>query len=226
MSTQPEQQTRAMPVVASVTTDEMRQRIKRKSRLKGRQVDDVALAEVRALLGDKPAAGWRRDRLIEHLHLLNDRWLGLHERHLVALAKETNVPMAEVYEVATFYHHFEVLGEGKTGAALTVRVCDGLSCELAGARDLLARLPALLGTEVNVIAAPCVGRCEQAPVAVVHQCPVPHAAAESVVAAVQAAQTRHPAAAAGAAFDPAIWAEQSVVEREAGIAPAFVDFAT
>ena len=90
------------PVVASISADEMRQRIKRKSRLKGRQADDVSLAEVRALLGDKPASGWARDRLIEHLHLLNDRWLGLHERHLVALARETNVSMAEVYEVATF----------------------------------------------------------------------------------------------------------------------------
>ena len=121
----------AAPVVARVTPDEMRQRIKRKSRLKGRQPDDAALADVRALLGEKPAAGWRRDRLIEHLHLLNDACLGLHERHLVALAKETNVPMAEVFEVASFYHHFEVLGEGESPAAITVRVCDGLSCEQA-----------------------------------------------------------------------------------------------
>ena len=217
---------KAMPVVAAVTTEEMRQRIKRKSRLKGRQVDDAALAEVRALLGEKPAAGWRRDRLIEHLHLLNDAYRGLHERHLVALARETNVPMAEVYEVATFYHHFEVFGEGESPAAITVRVCDGLSCELAGARDLLVRLPALLGAEVNVIAAPCVGRCEQAPVAVVHQCPVPRADARAVVAAVQGGLTRHPAASGGASFDPAALAEQSVSECDADITPDVVDFDT
>ena len=82
----------------------------------------------------------------------------------------------EVYEVATFYHHFDVVKEGEDApAALTVRVCDGLACEMAGARDLLARLPALLGREVRVIAAPCIGRCEQAPVAVVGQNPVPNA---------------------------------------------------
>ncbi|MEO8057851.1 MAG: NADH-ubiquinone oxidoreductase-F iron-sulfur binding region domain-containing protein [Burkholderiales bacterium] len=216
----------ASRVVGATTVDEMRQRIKRKSRLKGRQPDDAARAEVHALLGEKPEAGWRRDRLIEHLHLLNDAYLGLHERHLVALAKETNVPMAEVYEVATFYHHFEVLGDGERAAAITVRVCDGLSCEMAGARELLARLPTLLGAEVNVIAAPCVGRCEQAPVAVVHQCPVPRADEDAVVAAVRDAKIRHPAAKPGAAFDPAALAERGVSERDADVTPAFVDFET
>ena len=214
------------PVVASISTDEMRQRIKRKSRLKGRQADDVSLTEVRALLGAKPPSGWARDRLIEHLHLLNDRYLGLHERHLVALARETNVSMAEVFEVATFYHHFEVLREGDEAAALTVRVCDGLSCEMAGAQDLLKRLPALLGKDVNVIAAPCVGRCEQAPVAVVHQCPVPRADAAAVVAAVQGQQTRHPAAAGGSSFAPASLAESGVSERDADATPDFVDLDT
>ncbi|HWI10082.1 MAG TPA: NAD(P)H-dependent oxidoreductase subunit E, partial [Burkholderiaceae bacterium] len=216
----------AATVVASISTDEMRQRIKRKSRLKGRQADDASLADVRALLGDKPAGGWARDRLIEHLHLLNDRYLGLHDRHLVALARETNVSMAEVYEVATFYHHFEVLREGEEAPALTVRVCDGLSCEMAGAQDLLKRLPALLGKDVNVIAAPCVGRCEQAPVAVVHQCPVPRADAAAVVAAVQGKQTRHSAAAGGSTFAPAALAERSVSERDAAATPDFVDLDT
>ena len=216
----------AARVVASVSADEMRQRIKRKSRLKGRQPDDAALAQVRALLGEKPAAGWRRDRLIEHLHLLNDAHLGLHEHHLVALARETNVPMAEVFEVATFYHHFEVLGDGESPAAVTVRVCDGLSCEMAGARELLARLPALLGVDARVIAAPCVGRCEQAPVAVVHQCPVPRADADAVLAAVQGGRRRHPCAKSGATFDPAALAERGVSEREADITPAFVDYAS
>jgi formate dehydrogenase beta subunit len=214
----------SMTVVAAVTTDEMRKRIRKKSRLKGRQPDDASLAEVRALLGEKPATGWRRDRLIEHLHLLNDAYRGLHERHLVALARETNVPMAEVYEVATFYHHFEVLSEGESGAPITVRVCDGLSCEMAGARDLLARLPALLGAEVKVIAAPCIGRCEQAPAVVVHQCPVLRADVAKVVEAVKAGRTSHPAAPNGAAFAPADAAERGVGEARAEAAPAIVDY--
>ena len=99
---------------------------------------------------------------------------------------------AEVFEVATFYHHFDIVREGDTAPpALTVRVCDGLSCEMAGAQDLLARLPGLLGTDVRVIAAPCIGRCEQAPAAVVGQNPVPRATTDAVQALVAAKQTRH-----------------------------------
>jgi len=211
-------------VVALATPEELRDRIRRKSRLKGRQADEVSLAEVRALLGPKPAAGWRRDLLIEQLHVLNDRYRALHERHLTALAKEINVPMAEVYEVASFYHHFEVRADGEAAAALTVRVCDGLSCEMAGAKDLLRRLPALLGAEVHVIAAPCVGRCEQAPVAVVHQCPVPAATVDAVVAAVQSCANEHPQAQGGAAFEPQALAESSVTTAAASIAPAYVDY--
>ncbi len=210
--------------IAVASVEELRSRIKRKSRLKGRQAEGAALEQVRELLGERPAGGWPRHRLIEHLHLLNDRYRGLEERHLVALAVETNVPMAEVYEVATFYHHFEIRAEGESAPALTVRVCDGLSCEMAGARDLLARLPALLDADIEVIAAPCVGRCEQAPVAVVHQFPVPRASAEAVVAAVHGNRIAHPAADGGAAFLPHALAERSVSERDADIAPAFVDY--
>ena len=154
--------------------------------LKGRQADDVSLKEVQDLVGvDAP----RRDLLIEYLHLLNDANHGLHERHLVALAKVMNIPMAEVYEVATFYHHFEVIRDGDVAADLTIRVCNGLSCELAGASQLIEKLPQLLGNpKIKVIAAPCVGRCEQAPVAVVHQNAVVHATTESVLAAVAADQ--------------------------------------
>ena len=154
--------------------------------LKGRQADDVSLKEVQDLVGvDAP----RRDLLIEYLHLLNDAYRGLHERHLVALAKVMNIPMAEVYEVATFYHHFEVIRDGDVAADLTIRVCNGLSCELAGASQLIAKLPQLLGNpKIKVIAAPGVGRCEQAPVAVVHQNAVVHATTESVLAAVAADQ--------------------------------------
>ncbi len=154
--------------------------------LKGRQADDVSLQEVRDLVGEDAL---RRDLLIEYLHLLNDAYRGLHERHLVALAKVMNIPMAEVYEVATFYHHFEVIRDGETAANLTIRVCDGLSCELAGAKQLIDKLPQLVGSkDIKVIAAPCVGRCEQSPIAVVHQNALVHATTESVLSAIAADQ--------------------------------------
>ena len=194
--------------MALASVDDMRQRIRSKSKLKGRQAEDAALDEVRALLGAGPH---RRDLLIENLHVINDAFGALHDRHLVALAKEMNIPMASVYEVATFYHHFEVLKGDATAPGLTVRVCDGLSCALAGAQDLLARLPAILGRDdVRVIAAPCIGRCEQAPAVVVHQNPVLFATAESVAQAVNALAKDHPAAADGAQFDAAALAEKPV----------------
>ena len=168
------------------TVDEMRDTLRRISHLKGRQPDTLSLQEVRALV---PAFD-RRDLLIEHLHILNDAYRGLFERHLVALAHEMRLPLAEVYEVATFYHHFEVLPNDAMPAALTVRVCDGLSCEMGGAKQLLAKLPSILGSDVRVISAPCVGRCEQAPVAVVHQNAVPHATPDRVLAAVSAGDTQ------------------------------------
>ena len=149
--------------------------------LKGRQPSDAARAEVRALIGPPPAEGHRRDLLIEHLHALNDHWHGLFERHLVALAAEMRLSMAEVYEVASFYHHFEVLRDDAAAPRLTVRVCQSLSCQLAGAGDLLARLPALLGTDVQVVPAPCIGRCEQAPAALVGQRSIGHATAQDIV---------------------------------------------
>ena len=199
------------PEVAAVslgTVDDMRERIRRKSKLKGRQADDVSLSEVRALVGLAPH---RRDLLIEHLHKLNDAYRCLHDRHLVALAREMNIPMAEVFEVATFYHHFEVVKGDAAAPGITVRVCDGLSCEMAGAQDLLKRLPALLGSnDVRVIAAPCLGRCEQAPVAVVHQHPVPRANLESVAALVKLAAGHHPEAAVDHVFTAAEQAERSV----------------
>jgi formate dehydrogenase len=157
-------------------------------RRKGRAVDPAALAEVRGLLGSQPR---RRDLLIEHLHAIQDALGHLPAAHLVALAHELRLAPAEVFEVATFYHHFDVVREGDAAPpAITVRVCDSLSCELAGASDLLARLPALLGGGVRVIPAPCVGRCETAPVAVVGQYPVPHATPEAVAAAVRARAVR------------------------------------
>ena len=209
------------------TLDQLRQKVRRASKLKGRQSDDASLAEVRALLGSKPSEGHRRDLLIEHLHKINDAWRGLHERHLVALAKEMNIPMAEVYEVASFYHHFEVIRGDDAPAALTVRVCDGLSCEMAGAQDLLQRLPALLGRDdVRVIAAPCLGRCEQAPVAVVHQCPVPHATPDAVAKRVLAGQEQHPAAPQTGHFSLVQQAQKAVSSpaNSQAVSPAYVGF--
>ena len=185
-----------------ITPEQLRDSIRRKnkaSKLKGRQADVLSCAEVQALLGEKPADGYRRDLLIEYLHLLNDRYLGLHERLLVALATLMNMPMAEVYEVASFYHHFEIIksvdvdGSITDGAApaLTIRVCDGLSCEMAGAQALVKKLPAILGDpSIRIIPSPCMGRCEQAPVAMVHQSAVSYATAESVQIQVSAHMDR------------------------------------
>ena len=155
---------------------------------RGRDVDLAALEAVRALLGDEPH---RRDLLIEHLHKIQDRCGHLPADQLAALAQEMQLAPVEVFEVASFYHHFDLVKEGQTPPpALTVRVCDGLSCELAGAAELLRKLPALLGRAVRVIAAPCVGRCEQAPVAVLGQNPIAPATVDAVIAAVQSGATR------------------------------------
>ena len=156
---------------------------------KGRRVDAGALEDVQRLLGNESR---QRDLLIEHLHKIQDSFGHLSSAHLAALAQEMRLPQTEVYEVASFYHHFDIVKEGETApAVLTVRVCDGLSCEMAGAPDLLARLPALLGQGVRVIAAPCIGRCDQAPAAVVGQNPVPNATCETVQAQVAATAHRH-----------------------------------
>lgn len=156
---------------------------------KGRRVDPALLLEVQQLLGD---ASRQPDLLIEHLHKIQDKYKHLSSGHLAALAQEMKLSQTEVYEVASFYHHFDIVKEGqKAPEVLTVRVCDGLSCEMAGAKELLAKLPALLGKEVRVIAAPCIGRCEQAPAAVVYQNPIPNATCDAVVAAVKAGATSH-----------------------------------
>jgi formate dehydrogenase beta subunit len=152
---------------------------------KGRSVDPEAREEVRALLGDQPR---QRDLLIEHLHRINDRFGHLPAAHLAALAQEMRLSLTEVYEVATFYHHFEVVREGEAAPPrLTVRVCDSIACELAGAQDLLRTLS--FGPEVRVIPAPCVGRCEVAPCVVVGQNPVGNATLDSVKAAVARKET-------------------------------------
>ena len=137
-------------------------RRRRAAKPKGRQVDPQALEEIRELLADRPR---RRDLLIEHLHLIQDRFGHLSAAHLAALSEEMRLAMAEVYETATFYAHFDVVKEGEAPPPpLTVRVCDSLTCEMMGAGALLQLLPGRLGAGVRVVRAPCMGRCDTAPV--------------------------------------------------------------
>ena len=148
---------------------------------KGRQIEPRALDEVRALLGERPR---RRDLLIEHLHLIQDAYGHLSAAHLAALAAEMKLAQTEVYEVATFYAHFDIVKEGETPPPpVTVRVCDSLSCAMAGAETLLAELPGRLGPGVRVVRAPCMGACDRAPVCAVGHVQVMRADEASVAAA-------------------------------------------
>ena len=217
------------------TPDDLRNSA-RKSRntLKGRQATAEALEQVRALIGPRPADGHRRDLLIEHLHTLNDHYRALFERHLVALAQEMKLPMAEVFEVASFYHHFEVLKDDANAPALTIRVCDGLACEMAGAQGILARLPALLGNpDIRVVAAPCLGRCERAPVATVHQSPVTMATEQVLASLAQIYVSNQPLAPVHIAQPATYFIASDFVEKSISPAPApqqptpaFTDYAT
>ena len=169
--------------------DQVRQQLRQpRAQLKGRQASDEARAQVQALIGPAPAQGHRRDLLIEHLHVLNDHFRGLFERHLVALAAEMRLSVVEVFEVASFYHHFDILKDTETAPPITVRVCDSLSCSLAGSDTLLRQLQNdLLG--VKVVPVPCLGRCEQAPAVQVGQQAVAHASVPSVSQRVRASHT-------------------------------------
>jgi formate dehydrogenase beta subunit len=155
---------------------------------KGRQVDPQALAEIRQLLGARPR---RRDLLIEFLHLIQDRYRQISAPHLAALAHEMKLAQAEAYEVATFYAHFDVVKDGAAPPAMTVRVCDSLSCAMAGAEQLLAALPGKLGPGVRVLRAPCMGACDRAPVVAVGHRQVPQASSEGIAAAVAAGAHVH-----------------------------------
>lgn len=155
---------------------------------KGRQVEDPALEDVRALLGDRPR---RRDLLIEHLHLIQDAHGHLSAAHIAALADEMRLAQAEVYEVATFYAHFDVIADGEAPPPeLTIRVCDSLSCELAGAQALKAALEdGLDASQVRVLRAPCMGRCDTAPVLELGHHHIDDATPEKVQAAIASGHT-------------------------------------
>jgi formate dehydrogenase beta subunit len=169
--------------------DQVRQQLRQpRTQLKGRQASGEARAEVQALIGPVPEDGHRRDLLIEHLHVLNDHFKGLFERHMVALAAEMRLPVVEVFEVASFYHHFELLKDDQDAPRITVRVCDSLSCSLAGSDSLLRQLQNDL-LDVKVVPVPCMGRCEQAPAAQVGQQAVAHATVETVAQRVAQDQT-------------------------------------
>ncbi len=147
---------------------------------KGRSIDDAALADVRALLGDRPR---RRDLLIEHLHLIQDKFGCLEARHLRALGEEMRLSQAEVYEVASFYDHFDVVREGEPRPArLTIRVCESISCMIAGADRLIEEVSAGVDPgDVRVVRAACVGRCDTAPAARVGDCEVDNATVDGLL---------------------------------------------
>lgn len=161
---------------------------RKRQHAKGRQVDPAALAEVRALLGQ---ASRQKDLLIEHLHTLNDHLGHLPLGHLAALAQEKRLAQTEVFEVASFYHHFTLTREDESAPpALTLRVCDSLSCEMAGSLQLFDDLQNTLGQAVRILRVPCLGRCEQAPAAMLGQHAVPNADLASVTQAVAAQRTQ------------------------------------
>ena len=162
----------------------LRKRNKMRGEQRGRHVTQTAQEQIRSLLGSETP---RRDLLIEYLHLIQDEFGHIAADHITALAAEMQLATTEVYEVATFYHHFDVIREGQDAPPeLTVRVCDSITCEMYGANDLVAKLEGIVGDDVRVQRVPCVGRCEQAPVAVVGMNPIPQATEKKVMQEVNA----------------------------------------
>ena len=153
--------------------------------LKGRQIDPAALAEVKNTLGHRPR---KRELLIEHLHLFQDRFGHLSLAHLTALAHEMKMAMAEVYEVATFYAHFDVVRENESPPpAVTLRVCDSLTCSMFGAERILSDLNTSLDNDFRVVRAPCIGACDKAPVAAVGHNLIENVNSEKLIATAKAA---------------------------------------
>ena len=179
---------------------------RRRIRGKGRRVEREAQAAVRVAISNLPK---RKDLLVEYLHCLQDRYGHLSAAQLVALADELRLAPAEIFEVATFYHHFDVVVEGeKPPPPITLRVCDSITCEMLGAEALIASLESSVTDDVRVQRVPCVGRCEQAPVAVVGQRPVPRAELTEISKLIRKADTD---------FGPAeAWIRLSAYRREDG----------
>ena len=207
-----------------------KKRKKDRIKKKGTQPDPKCVAAIETLLPQENLK--RRDLLIENLHVVHDHFGCLREKYLVALAHLSKLPMAEVYEVASFYHHFDIVKDEQELWDFTVRVCDGVSCELAGAQSLFAKIGEFVSDNIRVIKAPCVGRCEQAPVAVVHQNPIPFAKPETVLNAVKMGQKFHPKTALEISkdqeFKPAEYAEKSLptLDDDSSIGdPLVIDFA-
>ncbi|OUV02482.1 MAG: NADH-quinone oxidoreductase subunit F [Betaproteobacteria bacterium TMED82] len=202
---------------------------KDQAKAKGLQADKFSIEDIKSLRG---IVLDRRDLLIENLHLIQDKYLGLKEKHLVALAKLMNLPMAEVYEVASFYHHFDLLKDHQQPAQVTVRVCDSVSCELAGADDLYEKLNSHTQKNVRIVRVPCVGRCEQAPVAVVYQNPIPFAKYENVASYIEKQKIVHEPAKSGNEnyqglyFNPVDFVEKSLPSfgNDGSVSPRYVGF--
>ncbi|MEX1081989.1 MAG: NAD(P)H-dependent oxidoreductase subunit E [Halofilum sp. (in: g-proteobacteria)] len=179
-----ESQTSPTNVSGGDNVEPIEKPLRKRARPKGRSVDPQALVEVQELLGDAPRDS---DLLIEHLHKIQDRYGHISADRMVALAREMKLAPTEVYEVATFYHHFDVVKEGEDAPpALTVRVCDSVVCEMCGCDELVSALEKGLGSGVRVQRVPCVGRCDKAPVAIVGRNQVDNASFDSVKSTVDA----------------------------------------
>ncbi|MDI3513310.1 MAG: formate dehydrogenase beta subunit [Rhodocyclaceae bacterium] len=196
-------------MAASTTAQDSPVRRKPRATQRGRQLEPAALAEIETLLAGRPRA---RDHLIEHLHAIQDACGHLSLRHLQALAQWMNLPMAAVYETATFYAHFDIVREGEIPPpAVTIRVCDSLSCELAGARTLHAALAADIDpARVRVVRAPCMGRCDSAPVVEVGHRHLGHATPAAVRTLLEADGGLHP--------EPIAWQRLDAYRAEGGYA--------
>lgn len=159
-----------------------RKRNKMRGQQRGRSIDPVALQQILELLGDKPR---RRDLLIEYLHLIQDQFGHISAAHMTALASEMKLATTEVYEVASFYHHFDLIKEGhQAPPALTIRVCDSVTCEMHDANKIIQTLEEKYQGKIRIQPVPCVGRCEQAPVAVVGTYAIANADVDKIVTAV------------------------------------------
>lgn len=155
--------------------------------LRGRAVDPKAAAEIEELLGSRPR---RRDLLIEYLHLIQDKYRQLSAAHIVALAAAMKLAVVEVFEVASFYHHFQVVWSDAKASEITIRICNSITCAMHGSESLHKELLRLKRAGVHIEQVPCIGRCEQAPAVVVGTNPVPEATVAKVQTCLDANKTR------------------------------------